>query len=101
VPSGKPALPDQGRVVRPTATEGLGANQNQPLPAVTSDRFMQDARCGLPRTPTFPDVGRLWVMVPIRTESWMRFSATLHDGASEVRFEQVTRQTHLHRSEAN
>jgi hypothetical protein len=39
----------------------------------------------------FPDVGRLCVMVPIRTENWLRFSARMHDGASEVRFERAVR----------
>jgi hypothetical protein len=37
----------------------------------------------------FPDVGRLCVMVPKKTESMLRFSARLHDGAPEVRFEWI------------
>jgi hypothetical protein len=28
-------------------------------------------------------------MVPIKTENWLRFSARLHEGASEVRFERA------------
>ena len=31
------------------------------------------------------------VMVPVRTENMMRFSARLHDGATEVRFERAVR----------
>jgi hypothetical protein len=40
---------------------------------------------------TFPDVGRLCVMVPIRTEKWLRFSSQLDDGTVEVCFERVIR----------
>jgi hypothetical protein len=29
------------------------------------------------------------VMVPKKTENWLRFSARMHDGASEVRFERA------------
>jgi hypothetical protein len=32
----------------------------------------------------FPDIGRLCVMVPIRTENWLRFSARLDEGDPEV-----------------
>jgi hypothetical protein len=51
--------------------------------------------CGLPRIykmakfveRTFPDVGRLCVMVPKKTENRLRFSVRLADGTPEVRFE--------------
>jgi hypothetical protein len=52
-------------------------------------RPMQDAGNGFPRTPTFPDVGRLCVIVPLCTENWLRFSAVLHDVAPDVRFEKI------------
>jgi hypothetical protein len=39
----------------------------------------------------FPDVGRLCVMVPKKTEYWLRFSARLADGALGVRFELMAR----------
>jgi hypothetical protein len=38
---------------------------------------------------TFPDVGRLCVLLPIRTENRLRFSVHLDDGVPEVRFERV------------
>jgi hypothetical protein len=39
---------------------------------------------------TFPDVGWICVMVPKKTESMLRFSARLHEGASaEVYFERI------------
>jgi hypothetical protein len=38
-----------------------------------------------------PEIELLCVMVPKTTENWLRFSATLHDVASEVRFERVAR----------
>jgi hypothetical protein len=41
------------------------------------------------RTPTFPDVGRLCVIVPLCTENWLRFSARLDDEVPEVRFERM------------
>jgi hypothetical protein len=44
--------------------------------------------CGLPGI-VLPDVGRLCVMVPKKTENWLRFSARLDDGAPEVRFDRV------------
>jgi hypothetical protein len=34
-----------------------------------------------------PDVGKLCVMVPIKTENWLHFSARLADGTPEVHFE--------------
>jgi hypothetical protein len=44
----------------------------------------------LPRTPTFPDVGRLCVTVPKKTENALRFSARLHEGVpGEVRVESI------------
>jgi hypothetical protein len=54
-------------------------------------RFRASALCELRRTPTFPDVGRLCVMVPKKTEYWLRFSARLADGALGVRFELMAR----------
>jgi hypothetical protein len=43
------------------------------------------------RESDFPDVGRLCVMVPKKTEYWLRFSARLADGALGVRFELMAR----------
>jgi hypothetical protein len=39
----------------------------------------------------FPDIGRLCVIVPIKTESWLHFNARLDDGTPEVRFEMALR----------
>jgi hypothetical protein len=38
----------------------------------------------LPRPPTFPDVGRLCVIVPIKTENRLHFSVRLDDSTPEV-----------------
>jgi hypothetical protein len=37
----------------------------------------------------FPDKGRLWVIVPVYTETSLHFSALLHDGAPVVSFERA------------
>jgi hypothetical protein len=39
----------------------------------------------------FPDVGRLCVLLPIRTENRLHFSVRLDEGDPEVRFELVLR----------
>jgi hypothetical protein len=39
----------------------------------------------------FPDVGRLCVIVPKKTENALHFSARLADGTPEVRFERAVR----------
>jgi hypothetical protein len=39
----------------------------------------------------FPDVGLLCVIVPIKTENWMHFSARLDNGTPEVRLERAVR----------
>jgi hypothetical protein len=41
------------------------------------------------RERTFPDVGQTCVLVPKKTENWLRFSARLDNGLPEVRFERL------------
>jgi hypothetical protein len=48
-------------------------------------------KCQLPRTPAFPDVGRLCVIVPNQMESRLHFSARLDNGTPEVRLERKVR----------